>query len=80
MLHAIARCSTARRAAAGATRIVPRAHASLTQLGGARASVAPTAIARHAVSVAQANPEDVWGWIVEMFAVNGDTNYGTPRA
>ena len=31
---------------------------------------------RHTVATAQANPEEVWGWIVEMFAVNGDTNYG----
>jgi hypothetical protein len=31
---------------------------------------------RYTASMAQASPEEVWGWIVEMFAVNGDTNYG----
>ena len=35
-----------------------------------------SAAKRYTISTAQANPEEVWGQIVEMFAVNGDTNYG----
>ena len=35
-----------------------------------------SAAKRYTISTAQPNPEEVWGQIVEMFAVNGDTNYG----
>ena len=34
--------------------------------------------ARASATVAAANPESVWEQIVEMFAINGDTNYGPP--
>jgi hypothetical protein len=76
MLHAVSRRGMLR-LVGGATRRMA-VHVANAR-GCAPALVSTTK--RHTVSTAQANPEEVWGWIVEMFAVNGDTNYGrySPR-
>jgi hypothetical protein len=68
----------------GMSRVVGAAtrYAAVTRPAGCAVVAAPQRLPalavsrRHTVSTAQANPEEVWGWIVEMFAVNGDTNYG----